>query len=185
VGHNGAGKSTLLRVFAGVMRPEMGHLRISGRDVAFDGPADAISAGVSTVYQELSLLPQLTIVENTFLGAELTSAGILKRRAMEQETRQLLKRFELDIDPLTKLADLGIALRQLVEIAVAVHRNMRFSCWMSRPLRLRLRKFSGCLNGFEIWPSGRKWASCLSVTSSTKCLRSQIVSQRLSMAGLP
>jgi ABC-type sugar transport system ATPase subunit len=126
VGHNGAGKSTLLRVFAGVMRPEMGHLRISGRDVAFDGPADAIGAGVSTVYQELSLLPQLTIVENTFLGAELTSAGILKRRAMEQETRQLLKRFELDIDPLTKLADLGIALRQLVEIAVAVHRNMRF-----------------------------------------------------------
>ena len=126
VGHNGAGKSTLLRVFAGVLRPERGHLRISGRDVSFDGPADAIGAGVSTVYQELSLLPRLTIVENTFLGAELTSAGVLKRRAMEQETRQLLERFELEIDPLTKLADLGIALRQLVEIAVAVHRNMRF-----------------------------------------------------------
>jgi ABC-type sugar transport system ATPase subunit len=126
VGHNGAGKSTLLRMFAGVIRPERRHLRISERDVSFDGPADAISAGISTVYQELSLLPRLTIVENTFLGAELTRAGVLKRRAMEQETRQLLERFELDIDPLTKLADLGIALRQLVEIAVAVHRNMRF-----------------------------------------------------------
>jgi len=50
VGHNGAGKSTLLRVFAGVLHPERGHLRISARDVSFDGPADAIGAGVSTVY---------------------------------------------------------------------------------------------------------------------------------------
>jgi hypothetical protein len=72
------------------------------------------------------LLTQLTIVENTFLGAELTGGGVLKRRVMEQETRELLKRFELEIDPLMKLADLGVAHRQLVEIAVAVHRKMRF-----------------------------------------------------------
>jgi len=126
IGHNGAGKSTLLRVFAGAVRPERGHLRISGRNVAFDGPADAIKVGISTVYQELSLLPNLTVTENTFLGAEQTTAGALRRRAMERETRELLERFQLDIDPLTKLGDLSIALRQLVEIAVAVHRNVRF-----------------------------------------------------------
>lgn len=126
IGHNGAGKSTLLRVFAGAVRPERGHLRISGRNVAFDGPADAIKAGISTVYQELSLLPNLTVTENTFLGAEQTSAGALRRRAMQRETRELLERFQLDIDPLSKLGDLSIALRQLVEIAVAVHRKVRF-----------------------------------------------------------
>jgi ABC-type sugar transport system ATPase subunit len=126
IGHNGAGKSTLLRVLAGAMRPERGRLKIAGRDTFFDGPADAIRAGISTVYQELSLLPNLTVIQNTFLGAEMTTAGVLQRRAMERETRQLLARFELDLDPFSKLAELGIAQRQLVEIAVAVHRNMRF-----------------------------------------------------------
>src|SRR6202022_3909455 len=57
VGHNGAGKSTLLRVFAGVLRPERGHLRISGRDVSFDGPADAIGAEIGRAYHDLSWLP--------------------------------------------------------------------------------------------------------------------------------
>jgi ABC-type sugar transport system ATPase subunit len=126
VGHNGAGKSTLLRVFAGAIRPEKGRLRMSGRDVSFNGPADAIAAGISSVYQELSLLPNLTIAENTFLGAELTRVGVLRRRAMEGETWQLLERFKLNLDPLMKLAELGVAQRQLVEIAVAVHRNARF-----------------------------------------------------------
>ncbi|HEY0792449.1 MAG TPA: sugar ABC transporter ATP-binding protein [Chthoniobacterales bacterium] len=126
IGHNGAGKSTLLRVLAGVVRPEQGHLKISGQPVAFAGPADAIKSGISTVYQELSLLPQLTIVENTFLSAERTRAGVLQRRAMERETAVLLERFNLPLDPLIKLGDLSIAARQLVEIAVAVHRKMRF-----------------------------------------------------------
>lgn len=126
IGHNGAGKSTLLRVLAGAIRPEKGSLRMSGQEVSFEHPADALKAGISTVYQELSLLPNLTVVQNTFLGAEMTAAGVLQRREMEFETRQLLERFGLDIDPFTKLADLSVALRQFLEIAVAVHRKMRF-----------------------------------------------------------
>lgn len=126
IGHNGAGKSTLLRVLAGAIRPEKGSLRISGQEVSFEHPADALKAGISTVYQELSLLPNLTVVQNTFLGAEVTSAGVLQRREMELETRQLLERFGLDIDPFTKLAGLSVALRQFLEIAIAVHRKMRF-----------------------------------------------------------
>jgi len=126
IGHNGAGKSTLLRVLAGAIRPEKGSLRMSGQEVSFEHPADALKAGISTVYQELSLLPNLTVVQNTFLGAEMTAAGVLQRREMEFETRQLLERFGLDLDPFTKLADLNVALRQFLEIAVAVHRKMRF-----------------------------------------------------------
>jgi ABC-type sugar transport system ATPase subunit len=126
IGHNGAGKSTLLRVLAGAIRPEKGSLRMSGQEVSFEHPADALKAGISTVYQELSLLPNLTVVQNTFLGAEVTAVGVLQRREMELETRQLLERFGLHIDPFTKLADLSVALRQFLEIAVAVHRKMRF-----------------------------------------------------------
>jgi ABC-type sugar transport system ATPase subunit len=126
VGHNGAGKSTLLRVFSGAIRPEKGRMRMDGQEVSFNSPADAIAAGVSSVYQELSLLPNLTIAENRFLGAELTRGGVLRRHEMEEETRRLLERVELDIHPLTKLADLGVAQRQLVEIAVAVHKKARF-----------------------------------------------------------
>ncbi len=126
VGHNGAGKSTLLRVFSGSIPPDDGKIQKDGHTVDFHSPADAIRAGVATVYQELSLLPNLTVAENTFLGSELARLGMVKRSAMEKQTKQLFERFELNISPKVRLCELGIAQRQLVEIVVAVHRNADF-----------------------------------------------------------
>lgn len=126
VGHNGAGKSTLLRVFSGSILPDGGSIQKDGQTVDFHSPADAIRAGVATVYQELSLLPNLTVAENTFLGSELARLGMIKHGAMEKQTKELLDRFELNISPKSKLGELGIAQRQLVEIVVAVHRNADF-----------------------------------------------------------
>ena len=126
VGHNGAGKSTLLRVLSGSIMPDSGRIQKDEHTMNFHGPADAIRAGVATVYQELSLLPNLTVSENAFLGSEIARLGIINSKAMEIQTKQLLDRFELNISPKTKLRDLSIAQRQVVEIAVAVHRNADF-----------------------------------------------------------
>jgi len=126
VGHNGAGKSTLLRIFSGSITPDSGHIEKDNYVVYFNNPADAIKQGVATVYQELSLLPNLTIAENTFLGTELSNFGLLNHSKMEKQTKILLDRFNLNISPKMKVGDLSIAQRQLVEIVIAVHRNADF-----------------------------------------------------------
>lgn len=126
VGHNGAGKSTLLRIFSGSLRPDSGKIVRDAENVIFHTPSDALRRGVATVYQELSLLPNLTVAENTFLGSEKVALGTLKRRTMEQETEQLLRRFDLNVSPTRTLGELSIAQRQLIEIAVAVHRSADF-----------------------------------------------------------
>ncbi len=126
VGHNGAGKSTLLRILSGSIRPDNGIILKDGNPIDFHSPVDAIRAGVSTVYQELSLLPNLTIAENTFLGSEAAQFGLLKRNEMIKSTKQLLERFDLSLSPQTKIRELSISQRQLVEIVIAVHRNADF-----------------------------------------------------------
>ncbi|MGJ9469828.1 ATP-binding cassette domain-containing protein, partial [Actinotignum sp. GS-2025b] len=79
VGHNGAGKSTLLKVLSGAYRNDDGYLEVDGERVTFASPSDALSHGVATVYQELSLLPNLSVTENTFLGREVRKGPNLDR----------------------------------------------------------------------------------------------------------
>ncbi len=125
VGHNGAGKSTLLRLLAGAERPDVGAIMIGGRRQSFAGPADAIAAGVASVYQELSLVDQLTVAQSIFLGRERTRGGRLAKGEMEAAAARLCADFGLDVDPTAKVGELAVARRQMVEIVAALQRNAR------------------------------------------------------------
>lgn len=126
VGHNGAGKSTLMRVVSGAIRPDSGTVLVDGEPKALGSPIDALNAGIATVYQELSLLPNLTVAQNAFLGHERTRAGLLSKEQMRERTRALTAEFGLDVDPDAKVGTYPVATRQLLEIAIATHRNARF-----------------------------------------------------------
>lgn len=118
MGENGAGKSTLMKMLAGVHRPDAGEITVAGRPHNFANPREALAAGVSTVFQELSLLPNLTIAENMFLGKEpIGRFGIPDRAEMADKTRAALAELGMTLDPESLVSNLSIAQRQFVEIA--------------------------------------------------------------------
>lgn len=122
VGENGAGKSTLVKLFAGVHQPDSGELRIRGRVQRLRSPNEALQQGISTIFQELMLVPDMTVSENVFLGRFPTRApGILHRRERERRAARLFEEMGIfDIDPRARIRDLGIAHQQIVEIAKAL-----------------------------------------------------------------
>lgn len=123
-GENGAGKSTLNKVLAGSYLPDEGRIYLNGERVEFRNPYDARMAGISAVYQEFSLVPQLSVVENLFLGSELAKKGLLDRKAMRRKAEESLKELGFDLDPVAKVGDLRRAERQMVEIAKAFQHRM-------------------------------------------------------------
>jgi rhamnose transport system ATP-binding protein len=126
VGENGAGKTTLLMVLSGVYAPDDGRVLIGGEDVAFTRPSDAISAGIGTVFQELSLVEGLTVAENVFTNRAPTHAlGMIDRRRMERETRELLALVGSNLRPDRRVSSLGVGDRQVVEIAKALSLDAR------------------------------------------------------------
>ena len=125
-GANGAGKSTLMNLLAGVYAPSAGEILIDGESMHFGSPAAARAAGVAAVYQELAVLPELTVAENIWLGREpRTKARLLDRRALRERTAQLLDEFRLPLDPDSVAGTLSVAARQLVEIARALSSSAR------------------------------------------------------------
>jgi simple sugar transport system ATP-binding protein len=122
VGENGAGKSTLCKLIAGVIAPSEGRLIIDGRTVQLTAPKDAARYGISMVYQETSLVPQLTVAQNMVLGRERAFNSVRKVR---NAARQVLQRLNFNVDPSQLAGSLSAAKRQMVEIARAVLNDAR------------------------------------------------------------
>ncbi|WP_082571100.1 sugar ABC transporter ATP-binding protein [Agromyces sp. Root1464] len=120
MGENGAGKSTLIKALTGVYGIDAGTITLGGDQVSFSGPAQAQAAGISTVYQEVNLLPNLSVAENIMLGREPRRFGSIDWRAMRRRAAALLEGLNLDLDPGSLLGDHSLAVQQLVAIARAI-----------------------------------------------------------------
>jgi L-arabinose transport system ATP-binding protein len=125
MGENGAGKSTLLKILSGAYRPDSGGLILDGRPLTFRSTQDALDAHVAVIYQELQLVPQLSVAENLFLGHFPHRFGWVNRRALRQEALRLLSLVGEEIRPETPIGSLPIAQRQMVEIAKALSRDAK------------------------------------------------------------
>jgi ribose transport system ATP-binding protein len=126
LGENGAGKSTLCNILAGVHADYEGSIEVLGEPAGIHSPKDAQRHGIAMIHQELNLVPDLSIADNVFLGAELrTGRGTLDRTAMHARTAELLAELGLRLSPRTLVRNCRIAEQQLVEVAKALNLRLR------------------------------------------------------------
>ena len=126
LGENGAGKSTLIKILSGVYTKDQGSIYFRGESIDPKNPQDSQSLGISTIYQELALVPQLSVAENLFLNREprlIPALGMIDFKKMEADARIILHDLGVDIPPNKLLKDLTVAAQQMVEITKAVSRN--------------------------------------------------------------
>jgi ribose transport system ATP-binding protein len=126
LGENGAGKSTLIKIVAGVVHPDAGTMMIDQRTVRLSSPGDAVRAGVVSVFQELSLVPDLTVAENICIAPAPGRFGFIDKRAQRRRAEELLARVGCeDVNPRLPVRELPLSRRQLVELAKALGRRPR------------------------------------------------------------
>ena len=127
LGENGAGKSTLIKILAGVHKRDSGEILVDGNPVDFQNPQDSIKAGIGVIYQELCVVPEMTIAENIFLGREPIKKGsrTVDYKYMNTVTQELLDRLELDLNAKQKVMTLSIAQQQMIEIVRVVHLSVK------------------------------------------------------------
>lgn len=120
LGENGAGKSTLIKILSGIYTCDEGELYYRGEKTVWKGASDALVNGISVIHQELSVINDLTVAENIYLGREKTKGILLEKSEMEKDAQTLLDRLQLNISPKTLVKNLSSAEKQMVEIARAI-----------------------------------------------------------------
>ncbi len=120
MGENGAGKSTLIKVLTGVHDFQSGEIKMEGRTVVNKSPQDAQNNGISTVYQEVNLCPNLTVAENLFIGREPRKMGMIDWKTMNRKSEELLRELDIDVSATQSLEECSIAIQQMIAIARAV-----------------------------------------------------------------
>jgi ribose transport system ATP-binding protein len=123
LGANGAGKSTLINCLSGAVSADAGDIALGGTPQTIRSPRDSIRAGLSVIYQHFSVQDDMSVADNIFLGSELTARGRLLKRQQLTEARTILDGFGVRIDPRSRVGDLTVSEKQLVEIAKALHRK--------------------------------------------------------------
>lgn len=125
LGENGAGKSTLIKTMTGVVARDGGSMRLDGEEIAPRSAADAVKAGIATVYQEVNLAPNLSVAQNLFLGRQPTRFGLVREGEMRRRAQSLLAEFGLAIDVAAPLESYSVAIQHIVAIARAVDQSAR------------------------------------------------------------
>ena len=120
IGENGAGKSTLIKVLTGVDQPDSGTITVNQQTISIRSPQHAQALGISTVYQEVNLCPQLTIAENILIGREPMKWGSIDWKTMNARARQILQRLDINIDVTLTLGSCSVAIQQMAAIARAI-----------------------------------------------------------------
>ncbi|MCP5049501.1 MAG: sugar ABC transporter ATP-binding protein, partial [bacterium] len=124
-GENGAGKSTLMKIITGVHKPDCGRITLRGEEFTVHNPNEAYAHGIAIIFQEMSLFPDLTVLENLFMGHEyrknfLPGIKMLDYPAMQEKADEIFGRLGMQVDPDARVANLGVATKQMVEIAKAL-----------------------------------------------------------------
>ncbi len=125
IGENGAGKSTMMKMLAGVETPSSGQIILDGEAVSLQSTHQAEKLGISIIFQELNLFPNMNVMDNIFMANEFFQKGRINEKYQYALAKSLLERLELDVDPYAPLGELGIGHQQLVEIARALSKDTR------------------------------------------------------------
>ncbi|WP_337027580.1 sugar ABC transporter ATP-binding protein [Pantoea eucalypti] len=125
IGENGAGKSTMMKMLAGVETPSSGEILLDGKVVSLNSTHQAEKQGISIIFQELNLFPNMNVMDNIFIANEFFQRGLINEKYQYALAKSLLDRLQLDVDPYAPLGELGIGHQQLVEIARALSKDTR------------------------------------------------------------